>query len=51
MLLDDFKQISRLVAKSSPECGMNEENDFKAALLLIHDVLIAKEQERKSSVL
>ena len=30
---------------------MNEENDFKAALLLIYDVLISKEQERKSSVL
>jgi len=29
---------------------MNEDNDFKAALLLIYDVLIAKEQERKSSV-
>jgi hypothetical protein len=43
ILTDDFKKIAKLVAQASPDCGKNPDNYFRAALLLIHDVLISKE--------
>jgi hypothetical protein len=40
-LLDNFSEICRLVSKSY------HDDPFKASLLLIYDVLLRKEQERK----
>ncbi len=42
-LLDNFSDISAIVAKSS-----YDGDTFKASILLVYDVLLRKEQERKA---